>query len=201
MPGLDAHALDQLTAFSTFGQFIVIGVTAAVAAVQLRHLRASNELEAVLSVQRDFHTPSLQRALQFVQAELSSRLGDTHFRAELERIGFVDPERHPEMEVCNWFNEMGSLVKNRLVAESAFLDLFSKLVVHYWTLLEPTIAILRRRRGDSQYENFEYLVVRSRQWQDRHPDGLYPHGVARIGLSDPYAGADGAVATDVPPAS
>jgi hypothetical protein len=190
VPGLDAHALELLSAFSTLGQFIVIGVTAAVAAVQLRHLRTSNELEAVLSVQRDFHSPSLQRALQFVQAELPGRLAEPSFRNELERIGFVDPQRHPEMEVCNWFNEIGSLVKNRLVAESAFLDLFSKLVVHYWTLLEPAIAILRRRRGDSQYENFEYLAVRSRQWQARNPEGLYPKGVPRIALADAYASVE-----------
>ena len=178
------------TAVGSVGAFVVIAVSAAVAVVQLRHLRAGNQLQALLSVERDFHAPELQSALQYCQSQLSARMQDPSYRAELETIGFIDITKHPEMVACNWFNQMGTLVKNGLVQEDAFLDSFGRLVDHYWLLLAPMIAVLRRRRGASQYENFEYLAMRSKQWRRKHADGLYPRGAQRLPVRDPWAEAD-----------
>ena len=175
------------TAFGTMGTFIVVAISAVAALAQLRHVRTANELQALLSVQRDFQEPDLQQALHYVQLQLPERMRDPAYRAELEAIGFVDPHRHPEMVACNWFNQVGTLLKNGLVAEGAFLDLFGRLVDHYWRLLEPAIAVLRRRRGPGQYEGFEYLAMRSQRWRRRFHDGDYPKDEPRLAVSDPYA--------------
>jgi hypothetical protein len=185
---------DFWSAVGSVGAFLVIAISATVAVVQLRHMRAGNQLQGLLSVERDFHAPDLQEALRYAQTELPGRMQEAQYRTELATIGFIDIRRHPEMVACNWFNQMGTLVKNELVSEDAFLDLFGRLVDHYWSLLEPTIAVLRRLRGRSQYENFEYLAVRSRMWQARHRGGLYPRNAQRLTVRDPWAEVDKAVA-------
>ncbi len=183
-------SLESLNTAVAFGTFFVIAASAIAALVQLRHLRAGNQLEAVLELEREFRGPELQDALRFVQCHLADSMSDRAFRGELAVIGFIDSRKHPEMDVCNWFNQMGALVKNRLVEEDTFLDLFNRLVVHYWTLLEPAIAVLRRARGDAQYENFEYLAARARAWQARHPTGMYPRNMPRLAVADPWLAAD-----------
>ena len=183
-------SLEALNTVVALGTFFVIAASAIAALIQLRHLRAGNQLEAVLSLERDFRGAELQDALRFVQCDLAERMRDPGFRAELAAIGFIDARDHPEMDVCNWFNQIGALVKNRLVAEDTFLDLFNRLVVYYWTLLEPTIAVLRRARGSGQYENFEYLAARAKEWQMRHPSGMYPARMPRLSLSDPWLAFD-----------
>ncbi len=178
------------TALGSVGAFVVIAVSAVLALVQLRHMRAGNELEALLSVQGTFQDPSLQEALRYAQFELPERMRDPAYRAALEQIGFVDQRAHPEMIACNWFNDVGTLVKNGLLSERLFLDLFARLVHHYWRLLEPTVAVLRRRRGADQYESFEYLAMRSRRWREQHPGGTYPTGAERLPVPDPWAEED-----------
>jgi hypothetical protein len=185
---------DVWSAVGSMGAFVVIAASAVVAIVQLRHMRAGNQLQALLSVERDFHAVDLQEAFRYCQAELPARMQDAQYRAELATIGFIDIRRHPEMVVCNWFNQMGTLAKNDLVSEDAFLDLFGRLVDHYWRLLEPTIAVLRRLRGPAQYENFESLAMRARRWRERHNAGLYPRNAPRLAVADPWADADKAAA-------
>ncbi len=186
-----SSTLDLVATLAAVGQFFVVAATALAAIVQLRHLRASNELTALLSVDRDFHEESLQRALRYVQFELGARMQDAAYRRELSKIGFVDARAHPEMEALNWFNRIGALVKNGLVDERTFLDLFSRLTVHYWQLLEPSIALLRRERGAMQYENFEYIARRARDWIGNHPGGTYPRRTPRLAVEDPWLDTDG----------
>jgi len=92
------------------------------------------------------------------------------------------------MEVCNWFDSAGTLVKNGLVDENAVNELFGRLVDRSWDSLGGAIALMRRRRGPSQYQNVEYLVVRYRAWHARYPTGRYPTGVPRLPLEDPWPG-------------
>jgi hypothetical protein len=171
---------------------VVVAVSAYAALVQLRHLRDSNELNAVLSIERDFQSPALQSALGYVQDMLATRMEDPAYRAQLSKIGFIDPRLHPEMDVCNWFDQMGTMVKNKLVDEHKVLELFNRLVSHYWRLLAPAIAVMRRNRGPSQYENFEYLAALSQRWHEKHPQGSYPSGAPRILPQDPWREADAA---------
>jgi hypothetical protein len=95
------------------------------------------------------------------------------------------------MDVCNWFDGVGALVKNRLIDEGTFLDLFSRLVTYYWGRLEPVIALLRRERGAGQYENFEYLAHLAIRWQAKHPHGAYPARVPRLVVRDAWLATEG----------
>ena len=182
--------LDILGAVANIVTLFVVAVSAIAAVRQLRHYRDANQLQAILAVVADFKDVRLQAALRYVQVELPERMKDEAYRTEVIRIGFVDPEVHPEMQVCNWFNEMGTLLKNRLVDETTFLDLFHRLATYYWRLLSPTIALLRRNRGDWQYENFEYLAAAAQRWHDAHPHGTYPRATPRLPLPDPWLEAE-----------
>lgn len=181
---------EAAAAIAQTGTLIVIGGSVVAALVQLRHMRAGNELQALLTLQHEFRDPELQAALTYVQQQLPQRLADPEYRAELERIGYVDPARHPEMIVCNWLNVMGTLLKRRFVAEDAFMDLFARLIVHFWRHLAPAIAVMRRNRGQAQYHDFEYLAQRAAEWLDRNPHGAFPTRLERTALSDPWLEAD-----------
>ncbi len=174
----------------SFLTLLVIGATVVPAVLQMRHLSSNNQIQSLLSLEHDFNEPHLQAAFHYVQHELPARLEDPAYRGELTRIGFVDPQHHPEMKVCNWFDQMGTFVKNGLVGERAFFELFGRLVDRYWELLSPTIALLRRERGPRQYQNFEYMTSRYRLWAKKHPTGLYPASVPRLRVEDPWLAAD-----------
>jgi hypothetical protein len=153
-------------------------------------MRGGNQLQALLSLERDFRGPELQAALTYVQEHLPHRLEDPAYRRDLDQLGFIDPEVHPEMVACNWLNEMGTLVKRNLVSEDTFMDLFGRLIVHCWKHLSPAIAIMRRKRGQAQYHDFEYLAVRAAAWLQRNPQGTAPRPFARVEVADPWLAID-----------
>jgi len=196
---LAALSYDTINSLTQIGTLIVVAGTAVAAIAQLRHLRASNELEALLTLTEQLRQPDLRHALAFVQFELEERLRDPAFRHELSAIGYIDARAHPEMDACNWFNQVGTLVKNGLIDERTFLDLFSRLVTYYWNRLEPVIALLRRERGEGQHENFEFLALLAQRWHDKHPHGAYPARMPRLHVADPWLEADAKGAAQPPP--
>lgn len=183
-------SLDVLNTLAAIGSLVVFTATAIAALVQIRHLRASNELDAFLNLSEALRKPELAAALRYVQTDLTSKLENPAYRSELAHLGFIDSRSHPEVDACNWFNEVGSLVKYRLIDERTFLDLFARLVIYYWGRLEPVIALVRRERGPAQYENFEYLVYLAERWRSKHPAGDYPKRAARRDLVDPWREID-----------
>ncbi len=178
------------TAVGSVGSLIVLTTAAFAALVQLRHMRRNNQLQALLAIQQDFRDERLQRAFAFVQCDLATALENPAYRAELARRGFVDGRHHPEMDVCNWFNEVGTLVRSGFIDEHQFFTSFGRLVAFSWTLLAPAIAILRRQRGPDQYDAFEYLAVRALAWHDCNPQGVFPAHIARMPLDDRWLEQD-----------
>ena len=178
------------TAVGQIGTFVVVGGSVIAALVQLRHMRGGNQLQALLSLERDFRGPDLQAALTYVQEHLPTRLEDPAYRRDLDQLGFIDPDVHPEMVACNWLNEMGTLVKRNLVSEDTFMDLFGRLIVYYWKHLSPAIAIMRRKRGQAEYHDFEYLAVRAEAWLQQNPQGTAPRPFARAEVADPWQAID-----------
>jgi hypothetical protein len=181
---------EWLSALAETGTFVIIMASVIAALIQLRHIRAGNQLQALLSLEHDFRAPELQSALGYIQERLAQRLQDPAYRRELQTIGFVDPAAHPEMVACNWLNEMGTLVKHGLVSEATFMDLFARLIVHCWRQLAPAIVIMRRTRGEAQYHDFEFLAMRAAEWLKRNPAGMFPQRFSRIPLSDPWHEVD-----------
>jgi hypothetical protein len=189
-----AMSADMLAALAQVGTLIVVLASVAAALIQLRHIRAGNQLQALLSLERDFRAPELQSALSYVQEQLPRRLEDPAYRRELQTVGFVDPAVHPEMTACNWLNEMGTLVKRGYVSEDTFMDLFARLIVHCWRQVSPAIAIMRRTRGEVQYHDFEYLAMRAAAWLKRNPQGTFPRALLRAPLPDRWREMDGSEA-------
>jgi hypothetical protein len=185
-----AMRAEWLGALAETGTFLVVLISVIAALVQLRHIRAGNQLQALLALERDFRAPELQAALSYVQEQLPERLEDPAYRRQLESIGFIDPALHPEMIACNWLNEMGTLVKRGLVSEDTFMDLFARLIVHCWKQVSPAIAIMRRSRGAAQYHDFEYLAARAGAWVRQNPEGMSPPAFLRTPLTDHWAEAD-----------
>jgi hypothetical protein len=186
----DSPLLDTINTAVGLCTLLVLVGTAIAGLIQIRHLRASNELEAILTLSDQMREPELQRALRYVQLELEVRLAEPAYRGELSAIGYVDPQRHPEMDACNWFNQLGTLVKNRLIDRETFLELYARLVAYYWERLTGAIALLRRSRGPMQYENFEYLALLSKKWIAEYPAGAYPPKAQRLDVVDVWQDAD-----------
>ena len=124
------------------GADVVICGSVIAGLIQLRHIRAGNQLQALLSLEHDFRAPELQSALTYVQEQLPQRLGGTGLPEGAREIGFIDPVRHPEMVACNWLNEMGTLLKRGPRSEDTFMDLFARLD-------RPLLAARSRRRSRS----------------------------------------------------
>jgi hypothetical protein len=182
--------LELVNAIASLGTVVLLGATALAGIIQLRHLRAGNELGALLSIERDFRSPALQDALCDVQSRLAARIEDPEYRAQLSAAGYVDPGRHPEMLLCNWFNRTGALVRRGFVKEELFLDSFGRLVSYYWQLLGPVVALLRRSRGRGQYASFEYLAFRAAARQAVLEGRSYPRSAPRLPLADPWLDED-----------
>ena len=180
----------MVNTFANLGTFLLLLASVIAAAVSLHHAASFNQISAVISMERDLRGADMQEALRFVQAELPFKLHNEQFRAELDALGFIDARTHLEMQACQWFNAVGTLLKNNLVDESAWMDLFARLTVAYWDALVPVIAILRRRRGDWQFANFEYMAVRARMWLHKYPGGTYPRHTPRATLTDSWLAED-----------
>ena len=180
----------ELNAFATLGTFLLILASVIAAAIGLHHASSWNQILAVILMERDLRDREMQRALRFVQVELPFKMRDEQFRAELDAIGVVDTRTHLEINACQWFDTVGTMIKNNLVEEEAFMDLFARLTVAYWDALSPVIAIMRRRRGDWQYANFEYLAMRSQRWLHEHPHGTFPGRTQRATVRDRWLAED-----------
>ena len=178
---------EALTAISTLATFLVIGATAAAALVQLHHLRAANQLNALLTVLKFPYEPIQREARKFLTDELPDRLREAHFRKQLE-VGEINRDTHKELIVCDYYERIGSFIKNGLLAADLYLDQSSPELT--WRALEPAISIARRKRGATVYENFEYLIALSREWDRRHPSGNYPKSIGRLDLIDPWFDID-----------
>lgn len=187
---LTGMSLELWTTIGSVGALFVLGAAACAAFFQLRHMRTNNQLQAILSIGKDFHEERMQQAFAFVQNGLDAALADPAYRAELAKRGFVDSRKHPEMEVCNWFDQAGMLVKGGFIDENVFFEAYAKLVDYCWNVLSPVVAILRRERGPTQYESFEFVAVRARMWRARHAGGTYPTGTPRAVLEDRWLALD-----------
>ena len=182
-----------LNTWANIGTFLLLLASVIAAAVSLHHAASFNQISAVISMERDLRGDDMQEALRFVQAELPFKMRDDRFRGELDALGFIDSRVHLEIQACQWFNAVGTLLKNNLVDEGAWMDLFARLTVAYWDALEPSIAIMRRRRGDWQFANFEYMAMRAKEWLRKHPHGTYPRHTQRATVTDRWLAHDEAL--------
>ena len=173
-----AMSPESWIAVGTLGTFVVVTVSALAALVQLRHIRHSNQLPGLLSVLELFQQPQVLELINYVRQDLPSHLESESFRAGLEKIP-VDRREHPELHLCEMYEEIGSYTRSGLIDEELFLRAHWYNVGLYWRLLEPVVMLVRRNRP-FVFENFEYLATRAQVWIGKHPVGNYPKGTPRM---------------------
>lgn len=196
-PGCGQYLKDEdvsyelVSALAALGTFVVIGATAIVALVQLRHLRASNQIAAVTTLQATIQSDDFVSARRFIREELPTRLQDPSFRRELNRMPVGDAAR-PLLVVGNCYEELGTFVKRGMVDKDTACDLWSAIVEGDWKQMAPAIAIVRRKHGSSTWENFELMVDLTHRWFKRFPHGTYPTERKRLPVEDVWLAEDSA---------
>lgn len=182
----------DLNTAATLVTLVVIIVTAIAAFVQLRHLRASNQLQGLLTVLARVESADFGRLVDGARRMLAEKLPDPSYRRSIED-GTVDRTDNPWLNLGNSYEWVGSLVRRGLIEEEPYMDIYADRVIAAWEITRDAIAIVRRRAGPSTLENFEYLYVRASEYVARHPKGVYPAHMARAELRDPWADADAAL--------
>jgi hypothetical protein len=164
---------------------VVIAATAVAAVIQLRHLRASNQLSALLEILDQWNSPALRDAYARFYSDLPAKLSDPNFRADYESKGSVDRAVHPEMLVFDFWEQVGTYAKHGLIDEAILLDIVSAQVYFAWKRGWPAMEIARKASGPSTSENFEYLAVKARRFMSKYPDGTYPRRLPKMSELEP----------------
>lgn len=161
------------------GTFVVIAATAIAALVQLRHLRAGNQLTTLLTLMRMWDQPEMQEHIRYMRGPFQEKLRDPAFVRQFAQDSLSRAE-HPELLVADFWEQIGAFMKYNLMDERSWLDVASNQVITAWTALEPAISSMREGTSMASFENFEYVAVRARLWAQSHPDGCYPKGTPRM---------------------
>jgi hypothetical protein len=159
---------------------VVIAATAVAAIVQLRHLRASNQVNAFFSIMTQWNSPALQAAYADFIRTIAAKLADPEYVKSLRSPGSLDRAGHPEFLIFDFWEQVGTFAKHGLIEEAILLDITSSQVSNAWRRGEPAISIVREHTGPATFENFEYMAMRAAMWQKRYPDGTYPRGLPRM---------------------
>src|ERR1700674_896118 len=161
------------------GTFVVITVTAIAAFCQLRHLRTSNQQESLLTLGQRLNDNI--PLISFVYFELPELMNSEEFRRDIGLV--INRDHHPELIVAGFFDELGALVKNRMMDESLLMEFGggADSILWCWKNLAGVIAI-RRRNAPAAYENFEFIASRAKRWKERFPKGTYPAREPRMPL-------------------
>jgi len=184
-------SLELWSTIASIGTFVVIGATAVSAVIQLRHLRASNQLEGLLTVLARVEDPSFNAWVDGARHVLEENMPDPNYRGKIANLTY-DRENNPWLNLANSYEWVGSLVKNGLIPEESFMDVYAFRILRAWELAEPVVAIIRRR-VPQVWENFEFLVVRAERFVALNPNGTYPKGVSRKEITDRWLMADTAL--------
>lgn len=116
-------------------------------------------------------------------------LKDPAFREEL-RNGNTDRERHPEVKICNFFDQWGGYYRMGVIDRESWMAANAGVIVGFWRMLAPAIALLAAGGANTSFESFEYMTVKSKEWLATHPSGDYPADTPRMPLVDEWADID-----------
>lgn len=186
-------SLEALNSVAAVGTFVVIGATAIAAVIQLRHLRASNQLQGLLTVLARVEDANFNEWVDGARRLIAERMPDPAYRRSIVD-GTFETSNNPWLNLANSYEWVGSLVRQGLISEAAFMDVYSSVVIRAWRIVEEITALRRRKSGPAIWENFEYIFVRAQMWEDRYPSGAYPKAVPRAKIADKWLSADAATA-------
>jgi hypothetical protein len=189
-------SLELLNTLGTLITVAIIAATAIAAMVQLRHLRAGNQINAMLSISNQFDEKEFRDAFSVVVEKAESTLDDPAYREYVVSVLRHQPVPAMTKEtldvaaairlVANTYEELGILVKNGIVDKTLFLDRYAFVILRTWRRMEGTVAWTRAVADQTSiWENFEYLTVLSEDYMREHPTS-YPQGVRRLTLHNPW---------------
>jgi len=190
-------SLELINTLGTVTTVVIVAAAAIAALVQLRHLRAGNQINAMLSIGEKFQGQGFQNALELVNTKLAAALEDPSFRNYAIAMGRGDPSvpqvdtkhvdvRRAAILVGNVYEELGILVKNGIVDKTLFLDRFCGVIISAWHRLEAFTAHGRESSGNPGiWENFELITVLSEDWLRNNPSN-YPRAIRRLQPHNPW---------------
>lgn len=160
---------DAVGALSALASTIVVAVAAFAAILQIRHLRAANQLTAILRLYERFDTPEMVEARRFVSDDLPPQLAD---RATLWAIarGSLDPR---VTLLTSFYSEIGSLVVDGFVDER-FVNRLGPPIIRAWAVLEPLAYAIRRDRPEPVWAGFEFIAAQQEAYTRAMRLGRYP---------------------------
>jgi len=162
---------ESLTAISSAVTAAVIGATAIIAMVQIRHLRKAAQLESFLQLMSEATGPQMAIWASYVETTLPERLKDETYRRELAE-GCYDAEHHKELALGAFWEKIGTLVHFGLIEPEAFVDFAAAICPHHWHLLRDVVA-LRRTENVHIWERFEeFAALCEANLPPRQPQGV-----------------------------
>ena len=145
---------EAVTALSTLASAVIVGIAATAAVLQIRHLRAGNQLAAVLRIYDVFNGPEMVQARKYCIYELPPILADDAARAAMAGAE-MDPR---VLLVGNFANEIGALVVDGFLDQRLIWPLVP-ITARVWNIVAPLAHELRRDRIDPIWADFEYLAA------------------------------------------
>ena len=186
--------LELVNTLATCATLVVIAATAIAAIVQLRHMRASNQIAAFNELGRSLESSERSAAHKYVDTSLHRDLQDPAFRYAIGHRFARSETSHARVKHLlifgQFFETIGLLAKSGLVPSELVLATWSDIIIAGWKHFAPVTAIFRTHQDPAAFENFEYITVLARRWQQEHPAGAYPKNMPRLALDYPWAEAD-----------
>ncbi|HKW10543.1 MAG TPA: hypothetical protein VJO33_09195 [Gemmatimonadaceae bacterium] len=182
-------SLELLNTLATLLTTLIIAATAIAAIVQLRHLRAGNQIAGQLAMRQVLLDGEFWDAVGRVRSEVPALLKDPRFVKFVREWHLQGPSEDDDrfdgpytaaLMVGRNMENIGNMIRNGLTDRRIFLEQYAYLVVTAWDAIEPLLKIRREATAsDAPWEDFEYLTVLSRKWIAAGRT-CYPHDVERI---------------------
>lgn len=188
--------LELINTIASVATTVIIAATAIAALVQLRHLRAQNQISGQLALRQILLDRDMFEAVGRARQEVPELMKEPAFRRYVAdyHLGLAaDNERYDSLYeeilvVGRNLENIGNMIRNGLTDGRIFVEQYSPLVMIAWDAIEPLLRIRRAAtRSDTAWEDFEYLTVLARRWTAQ-AGSAYPKDVPRI--LPPYAELD-----------
>ena len=165
-------SLELLNTLGTFLTAAIIAATAVAAIVQLRHLRAGNQINSMLSISNQFDRREFRDAMHVIRYKLGGAMEDPLFREYLlarnraVAMPAVPDEFHQIGDafalVGNTFGELGIFVKNDIIERRIFLERFAFTINLVWDRMVRRSHGFAQPRGSPHYGKTSNFLRHSR---------------------------------------
>lgn len=166
----------------------IIAATGIAATVQLRHMRAANQIAGFMTLRNMLDDDAHQHANKVLVRE-GDLTDDAGFREYLAlratQRDLHENERYDQLYsavtmTANAFETLGTLVRNGAVDRQLFLEQYCAAVLRSWGQLKPYIALIRAaQQDDATWEDFEYMAALSERFVAKNPS-MYPLNMPRL---------------------